>query len=387
MIRVFSDVVSQSRLTRIRLVTIDNSAFRIHYRLSLAIMLACTTLVCSRQYIGEHIRCIVSGVAPHVVNTFCFFTTTYTIPNANNSAHPGVGPVNWDSNPVRHAYYQWVPFVLFFQAVLFYLPHLLWKSYEAGTIALLVDGLQRLYLKATGEKDIVAGNRKIPSEATKWAKVRDVMNHLDTVTRFRINRHWATTLVGCEVLNLLNVLLQIKIMDKFLGGQFYSYGWKMFEDEDGTFDRVFPKMTKCDFHKFGPSGTIQTHDVLCVMALNIVNEKIYALLWFWFFFILLPVSVSALVWRLIQYALHSNESFNRLLLRESSNGARLDPNDLAIVAKRTTFSDWLFMYYLAGNMDSDVFRQLLHNFATGLKRETGSQASDDDLVPLGKNPL
>lgn len=387
MIGMFSGVVSQSRLTRIRLVTIDNAAFRIHYRLTFAILLACTTLVCSRQYIGEHIRCIATGVPNNVVNTFCFFTTTYTLPGTNHSAHPGVGPVQWDSKPVHHAYYQWVPFVLFGQAIMFYLPHLLWRSYESGTIALLVNGLQRLYLKADGERDVVAGSIKVPSEVTRWAKMRDVMNHLDTVTRFRMNRNWASVLIGCEVLNLLNVVFQLKLMDRFLGGQFYSYGLHAFDDDGSSFDRVFPKMTKCDFHKFGPSGTIQTHDAMCVMALNIINEKIYAVLWFWFVGVLLPVSIAALAWRVVQFVLHSRESFNRLMLREASPGTRLDPVDLAVIARQTTYSDWLFMYYLSGNMDGTVFRDLLHSFATGLRKEPGSQASDDDLVPLGKTPL
>lgn len=388
MIGVFSNVVSKSRLTRIKLVTIDNSAFRVHYRLTFAILLACTTLVCSRQYIGEHIQCIATGVNNKVINTFCFFTTTYTLPDANHTAHPGVGPVQWDSKPIQHAYYQWVPFVLFGQAIMFYLPHLLWRTYESGTIALLVSGLQRLYLKTDGEQDVVAGNTRVVSEATRFAKMRDVMNHLDTVTRFRLNRNWAVVLVACEVLNLANVLFQLKLMDKFLGGQFYSYGLQMFDDNNSPLDRVFPKMTKCDFHKFGPSGTIQTHDALCVMGLNIINEKIYAVLWFWFIAVLLPVSVAALVWRVIQYAMHSSESFNRLLLREASPGSRIDPVDLATIARKTTYSDWLFMYYLSGNMDGGVFRDLLHSFATGLRKEPGSQASDDDLMPLGgKTPL
>ena len=32
------------------------------------------------------------------------------------------------------AYYQWVPFVLFLQAGLFYAPHLLCKSWEGGKV-------------------------------------------------------------------------------------------------------------------------------------------------------------------------------------------------------------------------------------------------------------
>jgi hypothetical protein len=41
-------------------------------------------------------------------------------------------------------------------------------------------------------------------------------------------------------------------------------------------------MTKCTFHKYGGSGTIQKFDALCVLSMNIVNEKIYIFLWFWF---------------------------------------------------------------------------------------------------------
>lgn len=387
MIGVFSTVVKNSRLLTVRLVSIDNPAFRVHYRLTFALLLACTTLVCSRQYVGEHIRCICTGVDDRVVNTFCFFTTTYTLPNVNSSLKPGVGPSQWDSKPVHHAYYQWVPFVLFGQALLFYLPHLVWRTYEAGTIKLLVNGLQRLYLKPDGDQDTVAGAMKIPSEATRLSKMRDIMNHLDTVTRFRMNRKWAMVLIGCEVLNLVNVLLQMRLMNAFLGGQFYTYGLTALSDDDATFDRVFPKMTKCDFHKYGPSGTLQTHDALCVMALNIINEKIYVVLWYWFVVVLIPVSVAALLWRAVQYVMHSRDSFNRLLLREASPGTRIDPVDLAVIARQTTYSDWLFMYYLSGNMDGAVFRDLLHSYATGLRKEPGSESIDDDMVPLGKMPL
>ena len=40
-------------------------------------------------------------------------------------------------------------------------------------------------------------------------------------------------------------------------------------------------MTKCTFHKFGTSGNIEKHDALCILPLNIVNEKIYIFIWFW----------------------------------------------------------------------------------------------------------
>ena len=52
------------------------------------------------------------------------------------------------------------------------------------------------------------------------------------------------------------------------------------EDRADPMNVVFPKVTKCTFHKYGPSGTITKHDGLCILALNIINEKIYVFLWF-----------------------------------------------------------------------------------------------------------
>merc|ERR1712156_55655 len=45
--------------------------------------------------------------------------------------------------------------------------------------------------------------------------------------------------------------------------------------------KVFPRVTKCTFHHYGPSGTVNKKDALCILGLNIINEKIYVTLWFW----------------------------------------------------------------------------------------------------------
>lgn len=60
--------------------------------------------------------------------------------------HPGIGPILADDEIRHHAYYQWVPFVLFAQALSFYLPHVFWRSWEGGKIKNLVHGLQHILL-------------------------------------------------------------------------------------------------------------------------------------------------------------------------------------------------------------------------------------------------
>ena len=70
------------------------------------------------------------------------------------------------------------------------------------------------------------------------------------------------------------------------------------EEREDPMARVFPKMTKCTFHKFGPSGTVEKFDGLCVLPLNIINEKIYVFLWFWFI-ILTVVTGMQVIYRYV----------------------------------------------------------------------------------------
>lgn len=67
--------------------------------------------------------------------------------------HPGIGPIYPNDEIKHHAYYQWVPFVLFAQALSFYLPHLFWRSWEGGKIKSLVVGLQTILLSKFIPKD------------------------------------------------------------------------------------------------------------------------------------------------------------------------------------------------------------------------------------------
>lgn len=76
------------------------------------------------------------------------------------------------------------------------------------------------------------------------------------------------------------------MVDKFLGGSFLTYGTDVIkysnmnqENRSDPMIEIFPRITKCTFHKYGASGSIQKHDSMCILALNILNEKIYIFLW------------------------------------------------------------------------------------------------------------
>lgn len=108
-------------------------------------------------------------------------------------------------------------------------------------------------------------------------------------------RYWA-----CEFLCLINIIVQLVLMNRFFDGEFMSYGLRVLNLMDTPQDErldpmvyVFPRMTKCIFHKYGASGSIQKHDSLCLLPLNIVNEKTYIFVWFWY--VLLLIMLFALL--------------------------------------------------------------------------------------------
>ena len=87
------------------------------------------------------------------------------------------------------------------------------------------------------------------------------------------------------------------------------------ETRDDPLNRVFPKIAKCTFHKYGPGGTIEKFDGLCILSLNIINEKIYVLLWFWFVF-LITVTAIQLIWRILSILSRGTREF---ILRNNTN--------------------------------------------------------------------
>jgi len=172
----------------------------------------------------------------------------------------------------------------------------------------------------------------------------------------------------CEFLNFVNVVGQIFFMDMFLGYEFTTYGSEVlaFTEKD-PYERndpmalVFPKVTKCTFNKYGPSGNIVNYDGLCVLPLNIVNEKIYVFLWFWFI-IVSVISGVALGYRLGTVLLPKARMY---LLRAKSRLS--DPQQIEMISDKCQIGDWFILYQLGKNMDPLIFRELINDLARRLE--------------------
>lgn len=67
-------------------------------------------------------------------------------------------------------------------------------------------------------------------------------------------------------------------------------------------ETVFPKAAKCTYKSYGPSGTLQTFDALCLLPLNVLNQKLFVIIWLWFIIQLIVSILNLIYWVVISYS-------------------------------------------------------------------------------------
>lgn len=160
---------------------------------------------------------------------------------------------------------------------------------------------------------------------------------------------------------------QIFLLDIFLDGAFSKYGAAVAAfthvarvPKDMTsfasvnpMDQYFPKLTKCWIRDYGPSGTLQNKDRLCVLPLNIVNEKIFVILWFWLL-ILTFVSALAVLFRVMVLSL---PPLRTLMIMGQLRYVKR--HSITRIVRRFGYGDWFILYLLGKNMNPIIFKELV----------------------------
>jgi len=157
---------------------------------------------------------------------------------------------------------------------------------------------------------------------------------------------------------------QIFLMNWLFDGEFLMFGIDvlkfMVSDQEDRVDPmifIFPRMTKCAFYKYGVSGEVERHDVLCVLPLNVVNEKIYLVLWFWFLILGILTLCSVLYWIVINIS--ASMSVCVLTRHFSLN----EPADIQTIVQNSKMGDLFLFYMLGENVDSMIFCDVMQDLA------------------------
>jgi len=359
-----------------------------HYRGTTLMIFGFMLLVTSGEYISGTdsgpIDCLHQGpIEANVINTYCWIMGTFSVQKhyinkdterGYHVSDTGVGPYHpgEDSIDVK-AYYQWVPFMLFLQGVMFYIPHIIHKYFEGGKIKSIIAGLQ-MWIMDNSERS------EKESELAKYI-----------VETHGSHQRWCLSLIFARFLYLINVVGQIIFTDCFLGWEFTTYGVQAAsmleldqEERTDPMSRVFPRVTKCTFMKYGHSGTIQRHDATCILPINIINEKIFVFLWFWFCFLSIITVINFMFDVFLIFSARARRIIikRKLSISPRKNNLKIDVD---LIIKTLDFGDWKLFYQLLKNIDSLAFKEFCEHLTDELQKMGENSNADADSILKLKN--
>jgi len=301
--------------TKTRVGNDDDFADRLSSRYTVVLLVTFAALVCMNQYVRNPITCWApvhfSGAHTRFTTNYCWIKNTYYLPWEQEV------PVTVDEKRQMVSYYQWIPFILLIQAVMFYIPTLIWHGLngkagiDADNILAVAATLSRADTAETHDHklrllvkhiDRFLGTRQ--EREVHGCGVFCVLRVLSCATcGRRLGSYLLVLFIVSKLLYILNVIGQLFLLNVILNTKYSTFGVNMISDLAGQRDWTedsyvaFPRVTFCDFRIRGQDlANTQSYTVQCVLPVNMYNEKIYTFLWFWMVFVALISCISLVLW-------------------------------------------------------------------------------------------
>ena len=210
-------------------------------------------------------------------------------------------------------YYQWVPVMLLVQALMFYIPCIVWRLLN-GQSGINVDRIVSLASDAQYESpevrvrtikyvvrhiDRCLGNQR-ESRYHCCVTLRHILSaKLNLLCGRRYGNYLISTYLAMKALYISNSIGQLFMLNAFLATDYNLYGFQVMEDliygDDWTASRRFPRVTLCDF-QIRQMTNKHRYSVQCVLPINLFNEKIYIFMWFWLVLVAILTCYSFMSW-------------------------------------------------------------------------------------------
>lgn len=290
----------------------DDLVDRLNHRYTTFILIVFAIVVSTKQYVGEPINCWCpahfTDNHEDYTNKVCWVASTYYVPLTRKQL-----PEKQEPKQVI-SYYQWVPLLLLCQAMMFYLPCMIWRflnnkaGVDLNNLIEVALALQHTAYAETREKTIryVTKNLDRYFGATREYRRGCFTNCKHFLSRnccllcgSRYGNYLVFLYLAVKLLYIGNSVGQVFMLNAFLTTDYHVYGFqilhKLILNEDWTASERFPRVTLCDF-EMRELGSIHSHTVQCVLPINLFNEKIFIFLWFWLVLISLANMSSFLIW-------------------------------------------------------------------------------------------
>ena len=119
----------------------------------------------------------------------------------------------------------------------------------------------------------------------------------------------------------------------------------------------------------GSAGGGSTDNGICILSQNIINEKIYLFLWFWFFLLFVASGIQLIY----EIAILSMGAFRSWLLEQQFDGT--DDQQMKDFVQNLGLGDWFVLHQIGKNTNEEFFYKLIRNLS-------GSKANDVEAQKL-----
>uniref|UniRef100_A0A5S6QMQ5 Innexin n=1 Tax=Trichuris muris TaxID=70415 RepID=A0A5S6QMQ5_TRIMR len=293
-----------SALRAIHKQSYDDFVDRLNYYYTTLILLFLAILVSAKQYVGQPIQCWVPaqfrGGWEQYAENYCFVQNTYFLPFDKDVPREIV-----ERDYRKIGYYQWVPIVLAIQALLFYMPNMVWKllNWQSGiNVKAVLEMANGAHLFEADRRECTIKQlcRYLEDTLALQANLRNRTFRVLCLRMSRNQGNYLTCLYNfIKFLYLVNVCGQFFLMNAFLSTSYSFWGLQIMADlangREWPNSGHFPRVTLCDFD-IRELGNIHRHTVQCVLMINMFNEKIYLFLWFWMFLVGAATAGNLLYW-------------------------------------------------------------------------------------------
>ncbi|VDM23827.1 unnamed protein product [Toxocara canis] len=306
----FHATLARSFIQSLHLRGDDDFVDRLNYYYTPVMLAVACLIISAKQYGGTPIECWVN---PHsresmeeYIESYCWIQNTYWVPMYENI------PDDHTAREKRQiGYYQWVPFILIAEALMFSLPCMTWRllNWQSGL------NIQRIISTACDIQAIADSSAKRDAIETLGSSIIgfvDLQSPSDTLPhrsffsafkcyRFLVAGHYATSLyLLTKLCYTANIVLQFILLNAALkSDEYLLFGFQVLSDllcgKPWTESGHFPRVTLCDF-EVRYLANLNRYTVQCALLINIINEKVFAFFWCWYLILMVVTSCSTLFW-------------------------------------------------------------------------------------------
>ncbi|XP_067930337.1 innexin unc-9-like [Watersipora subatra] len=268
---------------------------KLNSRYSVILITMIMLMISTKQYVGDPIACMAPSEFTfsmvEYTNHLCWVSNTYYV---SMEERP---PMAHEKREHIITYYQWIPLILIVQGIMFYLPSLLWrvKSSRSGLninkISVLLSGMENLNPDVRDK--VVSYITKHIDRALRHQQVyrkdcyarctQMLAEYCSLCCGKTYGNYLASLHLLCKLLYTASSIGQLFLLGEFIGDGYIFYGIDAMRDiieHKYHNSKMFPRVTLCDVN-IRQFSNVQLFTIQCALPINLFNEKVYLVLWFW----------------------------------------------------------------------------------------------------------